>query len=70
MWRIKCSNGEYITKTHGGTHLSFNSRGKVWQSENLVIKNIELCEYCVEKYDSIEGVDTYTGLTFEIEPVG
>ena len=64
MFRIKCSNGKYVSKTSNGRWVSFTKNGKVWHSENLVIKNLGWCE----EFAKSEFIKERFGeLTFEIE---
>jgi hypothetical protein len=65
MFRIKCSNGKYVQKTTYGTHLAYTKNGKVFHSENLAKKNLQLClDHCkIHPYE----YGTKKILTFELE---
>lgn len=63
MFRIKCSNGLYVEKTTYGTWLTYSKKGKIFKSENLAYKNLDLCEDFVENSKS----DKYKNLTFKVE---
>jgi len=66
MWRIKCNNGKYVSKTSNGSWISFTKNGKVWHSENLVNKNFDWCK----KWAASEFIQEREGnLTFEIEKI-
>tara|TARA_R110002110_G_C12854285_1_gene659842 strand:+ start:290 stop:490 length:201 start_codon:yes stop_codon:yes gene_type:complete len=64
MFRIKCSNGKYVSKTSGGSFISYTKGGKVWHSKNLVYKNLDWCEEFAESEFAIER---YGKLTYNIE---
>jgi hypothetical protein len=63
MFRIKCNNGKYVSKTSHGNWVSFTKGGKVWHSKNLVEKNLEWCKKWAER----ELVKYYGNFEFEIE---
>lgn len=64
MYRIKCSNGKYVSKTREGNFVECTKNGKVWNSKNLVNKNLKYCE----KFANSEFViEKYGKLTFIIE---
>jgi len=61
---IRCSNGEYVKKTSNGFWVTTGKKPKVWTSENLVEKNLRLCETFAEKNSVIER---YGKLIYKIE---
>lgn len=69
VYKIKCSNGLYVSKTSNGRWISFTKAGKTWNSLNLVEKNFDWCEEfvegCIEQGDS-----RYKDLKFTIEEIG
>ena len=65
MYRIKCSNGKYVQKTTYGTWITYTKKGKVFSSENLAKKNLELCEEFANKSDE----EKYNSLNYQIESV-
>jgi hypothetical protein len=65
MFRIKCSNGKYVEKTTYGTWITYSKKGKVFKSENLVYKNLDLCE----KFVNEDTSGKYKSLTFKVEEI-
>jgi hypothetical protein len=66
MFRIKCSNGKYVYKTHGGRYIQYTKNGKVWYSKNLVYKNLDWCE----EFSNTEfAISNYGELTYNIEEI-
>ncbi len=65
MWRIKCSNGKYVSKTTYGVWIEYTKNGKVSTSENIAKKNLYLCQ------DFAEGSKNpkHNILTFELEKI-
>jgi len=62
MYKIKCSNGKYVTKTCDGTWISYSKFGKVYNSLNIATKNLYLCQDFVENSKD----EKYNKLTFEL----
>jgi len=69
VWKIKCINGLYVSKTSNGRWISFTKGGKTWNSLNLVKKNFDWCEEFVERCKSQDD-ERYSDLTFTIEELG
>ena len=74
MYRIKCSNGKYVSKTREGSFLTFTKKGKVFMSETIANRNLQQCLGFAERVKlsdkSINSLDTFRGLTFELELIG
>ena len=59
MYRIKCSNGKYVSKTHYGAYIDYTKHGKIYHSLKIVNRKLDLCnEYRLKRGCSI---------TYEIE---
>ena len=44
MYRIKCSNGKYVSKTTYGMNICYTKNGKVFNTEYIAKKNLRLCK--------------------------
>lgn len=66
VYKIRCSNGKYVSATSGGNFIEYTKKGKTWNSLNLAEKNIDLCEnYAFESIDPEDKI-----LTYVIEEIG
>jgi len=66
MYRIKCSNGKYVSKTTFGEWIEFTKNGKVWHSKKLVEKNLKWCnDFKSKRKQHLE----YNSFTYEIEEI-
>ncbi len=62
MYKIKCSNGLYIQKTTYGTWLTYSKHGKVFNTKNIALKNLDLCRQFTAK----SKTPKYQKLTFTL----
>jgi hypothetical protein len=69
VYKIKCSNGMYVSGTSNGHWIDFTKAGKTWNSLNLVEKNFDYCEEFVERCIEIDD-SRYKDLKFTIEEIG
>lgn len=65
MFKIKCSNGKYVTGTCGGKWISYSKHGKVFNTENIAKKNLYQCQDFAEESKD----ERYNTLTYELIPI-
>jgi hypothetical protein len=65
MFKIKCSNGLYVSKTTYGTWITYTKNGKVFHSEHLANKNLDFCRKFAQESENKE----YNTLTYELENI-